>query len=119
MNYLLIFAAMTLSGAVKANQVFIEGFPDVPLLAGIEEHSGDRVVFDVPSGTVAETAIRAQESGGNVLDAYAKELPVFGWKCDRVPQGMRCLREKNVLVFLDQAPAASEALIILRLEPAS
>lgn len=115
---LLICAVTAVSFSAKADQVFLEGFPDVPLLEGVEEDFGDRVVFDTPSGTVAETSIRAQKSGGTVLDAYAKELPVFGWKCDRLPQGMRCSREKNSLVFLDQAPSTSEALIILRLEPA-
>lgn len=114
---MLALASMVLTGAAAGDQVFLEGFPDVPLLQGVEEHTGDRMVFDAPSGTVAETSIRAPYSSNKLLDAYAKELPAFGWACNRLPQGLRCTLEQNALVFLDQAPDEDEALIILRLEP--
>ncbi len=116
---LLSCVAAAVSFSAKADQVFLEGFPDVPLLEGVEEQAGGKVVFDAPSGTVAETVIRASENSRTVLDSYIKELPVLGWKCDRLPQGLRCKREGNNLVFLDQAPNAASALIILRLEPVS
>ncbi|MBL4837016.1 MAG: hypothetical protein JKY34_05510, partial [Kordiimonadaceae bacterium] len=103
--------------AQQAEQVFIEGFPDVPLLEGMEEQAGERLVFDAPSGTVAETMILANKSGKAIIDDYARELAVFGWLCVRQPMAMRCHREKNALVFLNKAPAKKTGIIILRLKP--
>lgn len=106
-------------GVVAEEQIFLEGFPDVPLLEDFEEQLDARVIFDAPSGTVAETVIRASVKGAKMLDSYAKELPVFGWVCLRQPATMRCTREESVLVFLDENPAAESGVIILRLEPAN
>ena len=103
--------------ASEPEQVFIEGFPDVPLLAGLEEQAEDRVVFDAPSGTVAETVIRSNKAGKLVIDDYAKELVVFGWSCARQAMNMRCTREKSALVFLNKTPAKKTGVIILRLRP--
>ncbi|MBV1901128.1 MAG: hypothetical protein KUG56_05590 [Kordiimonadaceae bacterium] len=103
--------------AQQAEQVFIEGFPDVPLLEGMEEQAGERLVFDAPSGTVAETVIRANKPGKAIMDAYARELTVFGWACVPQPMALRCQREKNALIFLDKAPTKKSGIIILRLLP--
>ena len=103
--------------ADDTEQVFIEGFPDVPLLAGLQERIEDRVVFDAPSGTVAETVIRSNKPGSLVIDEYAKELVVFGWVCARQAMNMRCTREKSVLVFLNKTPAKKTGIIMLRLQP--
>lgn len=117
MRLFALTALMMTSNTVFADQVFLEGFPDVPLLTGMAEESGERMVFDAPSGTVAETSIRSDQSGSSIIDAYAKELPAFGWSCKKQPTNMRCTREQNVLVFLNKTPTEEQGRIILRLEP--
>lgn len=118
MRLILAIGVFFSGAAAYADQVFIEGFPDVPLLEGMTEQTAERLVFDAPSGTVAETAIRAEKPGIAIIADYAKELPSFGWRCERIPSNLRCTREKNVLVFSNKTPAEESGLIILRLEPA-
>ena len=112
-----ISALFLCSLAASADQVFLDGFPDVPLLEGMTEETADRVVFDAPSGTVAQTAIRAGLKGNEIIEAYAKELPAFGWSCTKLPTNMKCTREQNTLVFLNENASAQNGFIILRLEP--
>ena len=99
------------------DQLFLEGFPDVPLLESLIEDEDNRVVFDTPSGTVAETMIRAEIQGRKVLNLYETKLVPFGWQCQRHPTSLTCIREKDRLLFLDKNPAAKNGIIILRLEP--
>lgn len=116
LRYLLVSA--TFAFAISAEEPdFIEGFPDVPLLPEVTEDQAERVVFDTPSGTVAETSIRANMKGRKILDLYEDKLIPFGWKCQRHPMSLTCKRENNRLLFLDKTPAKRNGIIILRLEP--
>jgi len=116
--YILFSALLLLTALASADeQVYIEGFPDVPLLTELSEQAADRVVFDAPSGTVAETVIRGKIPAKDIINAYAQELIPFGWDCIRQPMTLTCVREKNRLVFLNDNPAEKSGLIILRLEP--
>ncbi|MFC3052216.1 hypothetical protein [Kordiimonas pumila] len=117
MRNLLLALFFITTSAWSADQVFLEGFPDVPLLDGLSEQADDRVIFDTPSGTVAETVIRAKIPAKQVLNTYSKELVTFGWDCARGPLSLTCERENDRLVFLDDDPDASEGIMILRLEP--
>lgn len=113
----LLFSA-ALSFTVGAEEpTFLEGFPDVPLPPEVTEDDAERVVFDTPSGTFAETSIRGDMKGREILDLYENKLIPFGWNCQRHPMSLTCTRENNRLLFLDKTPAKRTGLIILRLEP--
>lgn len=96
---------------------FIEGFPDIPKLPVISELAGEMVVFDTPSGTVAEATLIANKSGKETLNAYKTALSALGWQCKRPPQSLKCTRAGNTVVFLDDAPSNKTGRIILRLAP--
>lgn len=113
----LVFSAVLSVAAGAQEPTFLEGFPDVPVLPEVTENYADRVIFDTPSGTVAETSIRGDIKGREILDLYENKLIPFGWNCQRHPMSLTCTRENNRLLFLDRTPAKKKGLIILRLEP--
>lgn len=117
MKYLGLAIFITLTGATAAEDTFIEGFPDVPLLAGIQEDESSRTVFDTPSGTVAETTLIADQSAQDILLRYAADLPALGWACNGVATELHCVRESDELVFEPGTSAPGTARIILRLVP--
>jgi len=102
---------------LSAAEPFIEGFPDVPLLEGLEEIEGERIVFDTPSGTVAKTVLTAKSPAAGYIASYAASLPSFGWTCERQELVLRCKRDNNSLMFKVSNPKATNGRIILRLEP--
>ncbi|TNE61402.1 MAG: hypothetical protein EP335_15565 [Alphaproteobacteria bacterium] len=103
--------------AMADSDSFIDGFPDVPLLPGLNENPDDRTVFDTPSGTVAETTLLADRPAAAVIDDYSSDLPVLGWACDRDGRTLSCRRENDKLVFFDANPGENRGIIVLRLEP--
>ena len=113
----LVIAPLFSLQATMEGKPFLDGFPDVPLVAGMTENEDERVVFDTPAGTVAETSIRADIAGQQMLDLYEDKLLPFGWACVRHPLSLTCKRENNRLLFLDKTLAGQNGLIILRLEP--
>jgi len=100
-----------------ADETFIAGFPDVPLIEGVREVTTERIVFDTPSGTVAEILITSIGPAKQVLDRYATALPAFGWLCQREALKLSCVREGNSLSFTNKNPKNKSGRIILRLEP--
>ncbi|MCJ9430011.1 hypothetical protein [Kordiimonas marina] len=96
---------------------FLEGFPDVPRLDVIRALGGDPVVFDTPSGTVAEVTLLIRGSGDNALKLYKESLTPLGWKCHLSHAKMRCERENDRIVFTDPAPSKNDGQLVLRLEP--
>jgi hypothetical protein len=120
MRKILFFLLISLSFELAAQdeeQTFLEGFPDVPLVAGVRGVDGESVLFDTPSGTIAEVKLLIEGGAEHVFAAYKQTLAAFGWACETKPQTLICLREKNRLVFFDTDPRRKNGTIILRLEP--
>lgn len=107
---------LTTNQAVSEDR-FLEGFPDVPLLDGIEEIAEERVVFDTPGGTVAQTAFVIKSPIDQLLAGYSNALTAFGWTCSRAPLVMNCVREGSKLLFKGEEDASLGKRIILRLQP--
>jgi len=105
------------SQAADDGNSFLEGFPDVPRLDVIRALGGDPVVFDTPSGTVAEVTLLIKGRGDNALKLYKESLTALGWKCHLSHAKMRCERENDRIVFTDPAPAKTDGQLVLRLEP--
>lgn len=106
-----------LASAVRAEDVFIEGLPDVPQLALVTSIEGEPVIFDTPGGTVAEFALNLSSSTSVALTAYNEALTGLGWACTPGTHSMVCSREENRLVFSTPDEGKSTKRIMLRLEP--
>lgn len=105
------------SSAFAAEDGFIEGFPDIPKLETVSEIVGEPVVFDTPSGTVAEATLLTSTKGAEALNAYKIALSALGWSCRHAQDNLRCTRGDNMVTFLNDAPKAETGRIILRLAP--
>ncbi len=116
-NHTLIIFLVCFSVSATAQDTFIEGFPDIPKLDIIKQIIGEPVVFDTPSGTVAEITFRTKNKGENALNAYEEALISLGWTCKHPPKSLACVRGANTVVLLDDAPSENNGRIILRLSP--
>lgn len=112
--------AITFAFAGHANEdapVFLEGFPDVPLVEGVSEVEDERVVFDTPGGTVAQATLESTIGFQKALEGFASALTALGWDCSPVEAGLGCSRDESRLAFNADPNAQSGTRIILRLEP--
>ncbi|WP_417465886.1 hypothetical protein [Kordiimonas sp.] len=105
------------TSALHAEDVFIEGLPDVPHLPVVTSIEGEPVVFDTPGGTVAEFILNINVAAPAAYQAYNEALTGLGWACTSRPSGMACAREENRLVFSTPEEGENTKRIILRLEP--
>lgn len=107
------------SPPLMAEDKFLEGFPDVPALDAIRAFEGEPVIFDTPSGTVAEATLLLNGQASHAMHTYRESLVALGWTCDSPSLALTCRREGNRLIFKTPDPHAKNGRLILRLEPAS
>ena len=77
---MLVSAAM--AGPAAAQQAFIEGLPDVPLMPGLAEDPERRLVFDKPSGGIFEAVLTGPVNTGAAVDFYDRALTELGWRAE-------------------------------------
>lgn len=115
-----ILIAALLTAPVLAQEtapLFLEGFPDVPLIEGVSEAASERVVFDTPGGTVAQATLLSTVAVDKALEGFEDSLGALGWTCERTKAAMSCGRDSSLLSFSDASEAGKSTRIILRLEP--
>ncbi|GHF12829.1 hypothetical protein GCM10017044_03490 [Kordiimonas sediminis] len=72
---------------------FLPGFPDIPVLECCAEiDPDDRLIFDTPAGTVAETHLTSTDSAEATIKAYDIALTGLGWACSANKKSLTCLR---------------------------
>jgi len=108
---------LLLSLSARAEESFIDGFPDVPMLPVIRAIEGEPVVFDTPGGTVAEATLMLEGTAAKAMESYRESLTALGWTCDNPTTAMHCWREENRLTFKHPADNEAGDRLILRLEP--
>ena len=113
----LFLTMATFGRPTHAQEVFLDGFPDVPLLEGVTELTEERIVFDTLGGTVAQTELSTPTTAKETITRYSAELPTFGWECTLIKHTLRCNLEGNLLLITDSNPNEKPGRIILRLEP--
>ncbi len=74
---LVLFAAMA---AHAQDTVFLGTIEDVPLMPGLAEAVDDGMIFESPSGRIAEAHAWGAVTRRQVLDFYAATLPQLGWE---------------------------------------
>lgn len=101
--------------ALAGEPRFFDDLGDVPVMPQLAEVAERAVVFDKPSGRIAQATARAS-SGVQMEDIrqfYAEALPQFGW---RGAGPGRYVREDQVLSISD-AREGGRILVVFRLEP--
>ena len=81
---LLSFAGMAVSssygGEMQADVRFMTVLQDVPLMPGLKEQVDESVVFDKPSGRIAESIAYGRiRSTEEIERFYRQTLPQLGW----------------------------------------
>lgn len=101
--------------ALAAEARFFDDLGDVPVMPQLAEIGERAVVFDKPSGRIAQaTALVTEDvSLAQVRAFYAETLPQFGW---RGAGADRYIREDQALTISD-ASEGGRTLLIFRLEP--
>jgi hypothetical protein len=115
----LLLAASLLPAGMShalAEDRFVAGINDLPLMAGLAPVAGQNVVFDAPGGRVVEAWAAGSVTREAVLSFYGSTLPQLGWTV-AAPDLFRREGETLRLEFPPGAPqgaasAASGALLI-------
>lgn len=115
--FLMALAAIGHAGQAKQASRFIDGFPDVPYLDIVSTLIGEPVVFDAPSGTVAEIGVVFSVPVESALKAYGDALTGLDWTCSKVAGQLRCIRDESMVQFTKPDQATARPTLILRLEP--
>ena len=66
-------------GALGAEEKFLAGFEDVPLMDGLAVVEGKGMVFDTAAGRLVESYARGAVGRAEVLGFYEQALPQLGW----------------------------------------
>jgi len=76
----LVCLTFLLAGPVFADdKAFVEGFEDLPLMAGLAMADEGSMAFDAPEGRIIEAYAHGQVSEKKVLSFYKQVLPELGW----------------------------------------
>ncbi len=75
------FAALPVQPDGRAQAAeFLAGFADLPLMPGLEAVEDAGLVFDSPSGRIAEAYASGLVGRSAVTDFYRDTLPALGWQ---------------------------------------
>lgn len=64
---------------VRAADVFVSGFEDLPLMTGLTQVVGKSILFDTPQGRIVQASAVGTVSQSSVMQFYAETLPQLGW----------------------------------------
>lgn len=109
-------ASPVVGPAAWAEDRFVTGIDDLPLMTGLSPLAGQGVVFDAPGGRIVEAWAEGAVSRAAVLSFYGSTLPQLGWTAAR-PDLFRRNGETLRLEFPPRAPrgaasAPSGAILI-------
>jgi hypothetical protein len=76
---LLLPALLLAAAGALAENAFVPGTEDVPLMPGLAAVEGTEVVFDKPQGRIVEAQARGRVKPEAVRRFYGETLPGLGW----------------------------------------
>ena len=97
---LAVALVLLLAGAVKAQAPgtgFLVTIEDLPLMPGFVETLDEGMVFESPSGRIAEAFATGRATRDGVLAFYADTLPQLGW----TREGPGRFRRENEILELE------------------
>ncbi len=78
--FVLIFTLLWTHTAVMAQEAFMPGTQDIPLMDGLRVDVSDDMNFDTPEGQVITfDAQSKRKTGTQIIDYYRDTLPRMGW----------------------------------------
>ena len=102
-----------LSTISHANERFVSGFEDLPLMRGMTEATESNVAFDTVHGRVLVSFAQSSEGEEKILAFYKEALSQLGWKFNRDGE---FLRGEEILT-IDFLPDGDYLAIRFSLEP--
>ena len=77
--------ALALASAMpaRADDVFVAGLEDLPLMPRLVEHSDERLAFEGAGGRIVESTASGPVARAEIVDFYARTLPELGWRAER------------------------------------
>lgn len=108
---------MFMVAPVHAQDVFVNGLPDVPIMDGLSEDIDARLEFDKEEGRIVEVVLRGTVSPLAVMVFYRSTLPALGWVIDHTDgDRLRLTRgHENLTVHADRHGRV--AIVTLSLSP--
>ena len=96
--FILIFLYINLTfvGIASAEDKFINGFADLPVMPGMRELPDANISFDTTSGRILIAFAESNQSVQKILSFYDNVLPQLGWKNTT---SRTFLREAEILSF--------------------
>ena len=79
-RFALALALSVLVAPARAQEAFVAGVEDIPLMAGLSEVPQLTLIFDAPSGRVVEAYAEGRVERASVSRFYARTLPELGWQ---------------------------------------
>jgi len=96
-----------------AQEKYVEGIPDLPLMPGLSALPDSGLVFDKPGGRIVEAFAAGSATPQSIVTFYDETLPQLGWR--REAPGAY-LREGERLK-LEVSQAAGKTTVHFRLFP--
>ncbi len=78
-----------------ADDGFVQGVEDLPLMAGLQPVPEANLVFDSPAGRIVVAFAAGAVSRAEVLRFYGDTLPQLGWKPDDVSDASAVFRREG------------------------
>lgn len=72
--------SLALSAQLRAQDAFLSGIEDMPLMAGLYEILDTTLIFDSPEGRYVEAYARGDVTQLAVAEFYRRSLPQLGWR---------------------------------------
>ncbi|MGB0681496.1 MAG: hypothetical protein ACPGOV_02260 [Magnetovibrionaceae bacterium] len=106
-----LILAFWLPGLPSASaEGFVSVIEDVPIMEGLAEDPARAVVFDAPTGRIAEATLTGPFAEAEVLKFYGETLPELGW----LPDGEAAFRrEGEALTFSFSQEGSSEGDLLI------
>lgn len=100
--------------AAQDSSAFLATIDSVPLMAGLQELEDEALVFDKPSGRIAETMAAGEGVTKDEIEQfYSKTLPQLGW----VRIGPHSYQREDEVLSLDISEQKQFGLIRFSVKP--
>ncbi len=79
-RFLFVPALIVFSVCARAQEAYVTGIEDLPLMPGLAQPDGATTQLDKPEGRIVETSAAGLVTPDAVVKYYASALPALGWR---------------------------------------
>ncbi|MCK5575204.1 MAG: hypothetical protein KAI28_05290 [Sphingomonadales bacterium] len=106
-----------MASPLSAQDAFVDGLPDVPLMTGLTEDVDARLEFDKVEGRIVEVVLRGTGSTADILKYYKTALQELGWKKRSAKKGRLAFRRENESLILRADRHGRMTILTISLSP--